>query len=402
MSRLLCLLVVLFCAAAPLSAQYVGLDQKEIKELKRLLGAGRAEGERSRQGADNGSGRAGRQGKDSMAAAAAKLAAEVGRAYDSMVSAAERALEEAPRPIDTIRTEGLLLGDPRKTATQLALRDMNKMYALALAYRVSGGRKYLDKAAAFLLAWARANHPKGDPIDDTNLDRCIEAYDMVKDKLGRAEDDTIRGWLRITAQTELNSRYYHPDRPGFYNNWHSHRLKIVGEIAYVIGDTALQAYTVRELKVQLGKNLNPDGSSIDFVSRDALHYHVYDLEPLLKLIMVLYRATGVNYYSWLSDTNSSIKRSVDWLAPFVTGEKTHAEFVNSTVDFDRKRAQNNEAAYKAGTSFEPKNGITTLMLASYFDAGVKLPLEKAMIKEGTVISWQGYVLVLMNRAHHIK
>jgi hypothetical protein len=44
------------------------------------------------------------------------------------------------------------------------------------------------------------------------------------------------------------------------------------------------------------------------------------------------RATGVDYYSWVSPAGSSIRRSVAWLLPFVTGEKTHAEFVNSTVD----------------------------------------------------------------------
>ena len=351
-------------AVAPLHAQYVGLNKKEIKELQRW-----------------------RKGRDSIAVA-------VGKAYDMQAQTADRALEEAPHPIDTIRTEGLLAGDPKKTATQQSLRDMNKIYALALVYRVSGDRKYLEKAKEFLQAWARTNHPKGDPIDDTNLDRAIEAYDMVKQDLPRDENAVIVGWLRNTAQTELGGRYYHPERPSHFNNWHSHRLKIVGEIAFAIGDTALQTYTINGLKTQLEKNLNPDGSSIDFTSRDALHYHVYDLEPLLKLITVLERATGVNYYSYVSPTGSSIRKSVDWLIPFVDGTKTHAEFVNSTVDFDRKRAQNNEAAYKAGTLFEPKSGLGTLVLAAYFDASL-LPLAKKLFGEEAGESWQGVVILLM-------
>lgn len=355
MSRLLCLLIVLSVVAAPLRAQYVGLNQKEIKKLKHHRGD------------------------------------DVAKAYESMEKTAGQALEEEPHPIDTIRTEGLLMGDPKKTATQLALRDMNKMYALALVYRVKGDKRYLARAAEFLLAWARTNHSKGDPIDDTNLDRCIEAYDMVKDRLTPAQDDTIRNWLRSTAQAELGGRYYHPDRPSFYNNWHSHRLKIVGEIAYAIGDTVLQGYTVRELKTQLEKNLNPDGSSIDFALRDALHYHVYDLEPLLKLAIVLNRATGINYYTYLSATNSSLKKSVDWLLPYVNGQKTHPEFVNSTVDFDRKRAQNNEAAYKAGTLFEPKNGIATLLLAGYFDASLLSLVRELSSKDETSYSWQAVI-----------
>ena len=360
MSRLFCLLIVCFCAASPLVAQYVGFNQKEIKELKRHRGD-----------------------------------AELSDGYDSVARTADRALGEPPHPIDTIRTEGLLAGDPKKTATQLALGDMNKMYALALAYRVKGSRKYLKKAGEYLMAWAKTNHSRGDPIDDTNLDRAIEAYDMVKEKLEQTETETIRSWLQATAQAELGGRYYHPDRPSFYNNWHSHRLKIVGEIAYVTGDTVLQGYVVRELKTQLAKNLNPDGSSVDFTLRDALHYHVYDLEPLLKLIIVLQRATGSGYYTFSSSTGSSIKKSVDWLIPYLNGQKTHAEFVNSTVDFDRRRAQNNEAAYKAGTLFAPKNGIATLVLAGYFDASL-LPLSRELgYKEDHALSWQSVVVGLM-------
>ncbi|HEY6902400.1 MAG TPA: hypothetical protein VI233_17205, partial [Puia sp.] len=73
--------------------------------------------------------------------------------------------------------------------------------------------------------------------------------------------------------------------------------------------------------------------------------------------------------------------------------KTHAEFVNSTVEFDRKRAQNNETAYRSGTLFEPKNGIGTLVLAVYFDAGL-LPLAQQLIKAEGVRTWQTAVAKL--------
>jgi len=356
------LLVLLFAfGASTASAQYVGFNKQEIGQLKK-------------------------QQNDP--------------AYQAQAAAASQALGEEPNPIDTIRTEGLLAGNPKKTATQAALKDMNKVYSLALAWRVQGDGKYLKKATQFLLAWANANHPNGDPIDDTNLDRCIEAYDMVKDKLSKADNQTIAAWLLLTAQTELRGRHYRPERPSFYNNWHSHRLKIVGEIAFAIGDTALQGYTVRELKTQLEKNLTPEGPSVDFALRDALHYHVYDLEPLLKLIIVLQRATGVNYYDYATPSGASIKKSVDWLLPYLNGDKTHPEFVNSTVDFDRKRAQNGEASYKAGTLFEPKNGIQTLYLASYFDPGVLSLARDLSGKEGQSGSWLALAVGLMHKGQH--
>jgi hypothetical protein len=301
------------------------------------------------------------------------------RLYAAQVRMADQSLTEDPHPIDTIRTEGLLQGDPKKTATQQALRDMPRIYALALMCRMGKGQPYLTQLTRYLMAWATTNHSRGDPIDDTNLDPVIEAYDMVKEMLSPADHTTIRNWLKATADMELSAPFNRPGRATSYNNWHSHRLKIVGEIAFAIGDTALQGYTVRGIRDQIARNLNADGSSSDFVARDALHYHVYDLEPLLTLAIVLQRATGVNYFTYVSPTGTSIKKSVDWLLPYLTGEKTHGEFVNSTVEFDRQRAKNGEAAYKAGTLFDPKNGIPTLLLASYFDTDpVLMPLARKL------------------------
>jgi hypothetical protein len=335
-------------------AQYVGLDPHGIGRLKELM----------------------------------RSDAGVKRLYDSLQQIADEALQEDPNPIDTIRTEGLLQGDPRKTATWAALGDMRKMYALALAYRVTGKRVYLDKTTVYLFNWASTNIPRGDPIDDTNLDPAIEAYDMIKHALVFGENKRISSWLKRTAQAELDAPYNRPGRATATNNWHSHRLKIVGEIAYAIRDVALERYCIAELKAQIGRNLRPDGASDDFLTRDALHYHVYDLEPLLKLSIVLKRATGVDYYSYESPSGSSIKKSVNWLLPYLDGRKTHAEFVNSTVEFDRRRAQNGEAAYKAGTLFEPKNGVATLLLAGWFDPGMMEPARGLLGSSDRHPAWQ--------------
>jgi hypothetical protein len=319
------------------------------------------------------------------------------RLYDAQAQLADQSLTEAPHPIETIRTEGLLQGDPRKTATQQALRDMPRIYALALMCRMGKGQPYLTQLTRYLMAWATTNHPRGDPIDDTNLDPMIEAYDMVKGDLSPATKETVRAWLKATADVELSAPFNRPGRATSFNNWHSHRLKIVGEIAFAIGDTALQGYTVRGIRDQIARNLNADGSSSDFVARDALHYHVYDLEPLLTLAIVLQRGTGVNYYTYLSPAGTSIKKSVDWLLPYLTGEKTHGEFVNSTVEFDRQRAKNGEAAYKAGTLFDPKNGVTTLLLAAYFDSDPTLmPLARQLSgTEDRYPRWQAVVNAVM-------
>jgi hypothetical protein len=315
--------------------------------------------------------------------------------YAAQRALADQALMEAPHPIDTIRSEGLLQGDPKKTATQAALKDMGKMYALALMYKLNRDTACLIQLARYFHAWAETDKPRGDPIDDTNLDPVIEAYDMVKNDVSTGTDRVVRDWLRATAETEITAVYNRPTRATSYNNWHSHRLKIIGEIGFAIGDTAFEGYAIRGLEAQIGRNLRPDGPSEDFVTRDALHYHVYDLEPLLQLAIVLKRATGVDYYSWVSAAGSSIRKSVEWLLPYVTGEKTHAEFVNSTVAFDRQRAANGEAAYKAGSVWEVKNGVRTLVLAGYFGApGSMEEARKAAGTDDRYFSWESVVVAL--------
>ncbi len=377
------LVFILVVVTGSLRAQYVGLGQKEIDKLKKWMNDGGKTADNARKNT-----------------ADVEAIVEIGKFYVSFQSVADRALDETPHPIDTIRSEGLLEGNPKKTATRAALRDMPKIYALALVYRVSGEGKYLEKTIAYLKAWATQNTPNGDPIDDTNLDNPIEAYDMIKEKLSPADAAVIESWLKRTAETEINGPHNRPNRATATNNWNSHRLKIIGEIAFCLRDTALQNYAVNGLKKQVQVNLNADGSSTDFVSRDALHYHVYDLEPLLKLCIVLQRATGVAYYWKRSVTGSSIQRSVNWLLPYLNGEKTHPEFVNSTVQFDRDRAKNNEAAYKSGTLFEPKNGILTLLLAGYFDEGL-LPLTRKLLNtEDRYPAWQSVVNALTYRESH--
>lgn len=308
--------------------------------------------------------------------------------FDSLRAIADAALQDDPNPIDTIRTEGLLQGDPRKAATWAALRDLHKLYALAMAYRVTRQREYLDKASVYLIAWADSNFSRGDPIDDTNLDPAIEAYGMIKGNLLPGENKRIGRWLKRIADAEIHARFNDSTRTTAHNNWNSHRLKIVGEIGFAIGDKTLQNYVIAGIREQIGRNLLPDGRSEDLVSRDAIHYHLYDLEPLLKLAIVLKQATGADYYTYEAPGGSSIKKSVDWLLPYLDGRQTHAEFVNSTVEFDKRRAQNGESSYKAGTIFDPRSGIATLLLAAYFDESLLALAQRLLGSAEKYPNWQ--------------
>ncbi len=356
--RKLCFVIFVLLSASA-HAQYVGLTNAEIGKLKQLI--------------------------EQDASAKAE--------YKKLEAIADESLNVNPSPIDTITLEGKLQGDPKKTASNLAVKDMARMYGSALVYKVENDKEYLKNAVQYLLAWAKVNHSKGDPIDDTNLDPAIETYDMLKANINPANNAVIVNWFKEAANAEIKT--WNPAKVNGYNNWTSHRLKIIGEIGFAINDADLQKIAIDGIKKQIALNLYADGSGFDFKERDALHYHAYTLEPLLKLAIVLKRATGVDYYTYVSDKQSSIKKSVEWFAPYLNGEKTHAEFVNSNVAFDKKRAANGEADYKAGSLFNPVNGIKAMSLAGYFDPQYIAIVKKVKATDKTYPDWQSVLNKVM-------
>jgi len=287
---------------------------------------------------------------------------EAGQYFQTLQRAADAALGTQPNPVPEIQSEGKLANDPAKVRTRESLTDLPKMTALAYAYAITEKPAYLQKATDFLTAWANVNHSTGDPIDDTKLEDAIVAFDLVQQQMPTGEKQAVERWLRQVAEAEVQ-------RGGVavhdYGNWNSHRLKIIGLIGFAMNDQKFINAAVEGFKRQIGENLKPDGSSLDFHKRDALHYHLYDLEPLLALAIAAQK-NGMSLYSY-SARGTSLPKSVAFLFPFCEGKQVHREFVNSTVKFDQTRAKAGESEYQAGHPWNPKNAARTLTLNAYFE-----------------------------------
>lgn len=76
---------------------------------------------------------------------------------------------------------------------------------------------------------------------------------------------------------------------------------------------------------QIRINVQPDGSSYDFQDRDSVHYHVFNEVAWLKASNYL-RHHGEEIPA---DVSESLERSIAFAEPYLKGEKTHLEFVNS-------------------------------------------------------------------------
>ncbi|UYB52317.1 alginate lyase family protein [Xanthomonas sp. AM6] len=277
---------------------------------------------------------------------------------------ANAALHDTAHPIAVLSSAGRLKGDPVKASTEASLGDMRKIQALAVAYALTGEERYATKAGDYLGRWAAVNQPTGQPIDETGLEPATFAYRIVRKALSPGTRHDVDDWMRRIARAEIASR--DTRRKTATNNWHSHRLKSVGLIGIALDDDALIAYARDGFKQQIGDNLRPDGQSIDFIERDALSYHVYDLRPLVTLALA-FSERGEDLYHWQARNGASLARSVQWLLPYVRGDKTHAEFVGSDVAFDKARSRNGEAGHVIGSAYAPGDALPLLALTAAYD-----------------------------------
>jgi hypothetical protein len=322
--RILIYCAVLFFAAVRLRAGTVSLEPEEVLRLRALIATN---------------------------AAAAKQ-------FSAVERTATEALAATPNPIEKVVTEGHLDKDPLKIRTEASLDDMRKVEALGWTWAVTDDARYAGKAREFILAWAKVNHSDGDAINETQFETVIVAYDLLRGTFSKADRQTVDDWLRTKATVLWKSKR------GVTENWFSHRLKIVGLVGWTIGDQSLIADAVTGFHRQLNNNLKPDGASTDFYKRDALHYHVYDMEPLLTLARVAERS-GENFFDLAATNGATLKAGVDFVIPFAEGAKTHVEFVHSTVAFDRKRAQSGQGEY-APHNWRPGASVTMFSQAAWF------------------------------------
>jgi hypothetical protein len=251
---------------------------------------------------------------------------------------ADAALLVRPDPVVQVVSEGRLASDPKKVRTVAALKDMAKAEALAWTWAVTADTRYANKGREYILAWVAVNQSDGNPINETKFEPLIEAYDLLRSGFSQTDRATVDDWLRKKASLLLSSTR------GAGGNWQSHRIKIVGLISATIEDPNLWKAAEDAFKDQIRNSFESSGVSIDFKRRDAMHYHLYSIQPLLAMACVAQRR-GDALYTYRADSGASLERAVEFVVPYAAGEKKHVEFANSEVQFDRKRAAAGEKNY---------------------------------------------------------
>ena len=140
------------------------------------------------------------------------------------------------------------------------------------------------------------------------------------------------------------------------------KLAVMG--AHTCGELALIGRAEETFADQIRDNLLPSGETVDFAERDAIHYVVYSVEPLLEAALFA-RQQGRSLFATKGPKGQSLSHTLEWLAPYARGEKTHEEFARSQVRFDAERAAAGVPGFTG--PFSPKKAQWTYWLAAQLE-----------------------------------
>ena len=269
--------------------------------------------------------------------------------FNKLLELADATLPHAPSPIRTVISEGRLKADPDKVRTQKAMKDMQKAEALAWAAIILNDHRYASQAKRYIVAWAENNLSDGNPINETRFEPLVRAYDLMRKRLSKIEQRMIEDWLRAKAHALMNNQR------GQTGNWQSHRIKMIGLIAAAIDDPVLWETSQSLFRQHMGRSFDSSGMSADFARRDALHYHLYAVHPLLTFACISTRL-NMPVLAYMAPNGASLAGAVDFIIPYAVGQKTHIEFANSKNRFDRTRAEAGESEFSIHP-WDPKQSI---------------------------------------------
>jgi len=286
---------------------------------------------------------------------------------------AKQSLDIKIQPIRAFHLAGTLNKDPAHQEADRAKQNFPKIFDLAIAARTSPEplrSQCKAKAASALLAWARTYQPSGNPIDDSYFLPIFQAVDLMVPIMNHADAQTLLEWIdsfavagdQFYAQKAPSSRYAPKINNIRINNFMAWHL-LMRAMSGTIRQDQNSVQQTRSMLVAFvnqtflpGENGTIDGTTYDFVQRDALHYHIYLLEPLVW--MTLFTPKVID-----QRTRERIDLGLNLLKPYYLGEKQHIEFQHTVAAFDLKRIEEDKNRTFQIKPWEPKEARTLFLMA---------------------------------------
>jgi hypothetical protein len=227
----------------------------------------------------------------------------------------------------------------------------------------------VDRLKTLILSIVNSQKPTGNPITEHQYHLLFNAYGKISACFSTQERENVRLWAISIADAQIKSY-----NEGFriINNFQSHRLNIIANIGKRFNIRSYIDWAYARWLEQIDNNLNADGSSLDFLERDSLTYHVFNLQALVFASLYLQSFyPRFNFYTYVSPKCCSLKKSVQFLIPYIEGKKTNIMFVNTKFASDR---QTQPAL--VGQPWDKMNARNLILQCRPFDPSLKIIIDK--------------------------
>jgi len=227
---------------------------------------------------------------------------------------------------------------------------------LALAYYFSDDEKYAARAALLLRVWFLDAATRMNPhlrygqripgitegraagiIETRRLVDLVDAIGMLERSPAWTDADArgMRAWMAAYRRWLLTSEIGKEEQRARNNHgtWYDAQI---AALALFTGDTALARSTIEASKTRrIAAQITPDGRQPYELARTrSLGYSVMNLEGLCRLAE-LGRHVGVDLWSYASPDGGSIRRALDYVAPYAdtTRKWPGAQITPNAPDF---------------------------------------------------------------------
>jgi Alginate lyase. len=236
-------------------------------------------------------------------------------AYQQLIHMADSLLAKNQNALENFSVPGFYFKPEEHKQNSLSLSgDAFAAYASALAYRLSGDKKYGAKACYFLNAWASVNKRCSDvdgqlvlTYNGTAL--LIAAELMSKSRIWNKKDiNQFKRWVTEVYQPTVKSIRVRKNNWGDWSRFGSLLC------ASFLDDEKEINVNTQLLKSDLEQKIASDGRMIEEIKREknGIWYTYFSLAPITASCWIIYNSTGENLFQSEKE-GKLIKSALDYL-----------------------------------------------------------------------------------------
>ena len=242
-----------------------------------------------------------------------------------------------------IRRDGEVNPERDQTSDRRRLDNLvQSIKALALAYYYTGHDEYGVHGARLLRTWFLDGATKMNPhlryaqavpgrnqgrgagiIETHNFAELIDAVGLLEGSKPwtRSDQTSLQDWFTAYLNWLLESPEGKTEAKAQNNHGTWYDVQLASFALFVGRDELAQKVLTDFSSKRIGRQIEPDGLQPHELDRtQAWSYAIFNLEALFSAAAIAHKQ-GIDLWNYESPDKRSIRKALDWLVPFATGEK---------------------------------------------------------------------------------